>query len=85
MATAIKMPDMGTTVDYITVIKWLKQEGDMVKRGDILCEVQTDKAVTELESAAQGVLLRQVVAEDTDVKVGDVIAYVGEPGEKIPD
>ena len=84
MATAIKMPDLGTNVEQITVLKWLKKEGEAVKRGDMLCEIQTDKAATELESVAQGVLLKQVVAENTDVAVGDVIAYIGQPGEKIP-
>ena len=84
MATAIKMPDIGTTVEQITVLKWLKKEGEAVKRGEPLCEIQTDKAVTELESFSQGILLKQVVAENTDVAVGDVIAYIGQPGEKIP-
>ena len=84
MATAIKMPDLGTTVEQITVLKWLKKEGEAVKRGEPLCEIQTDKAVTELESFSQGILLKQVVAENIDVAVGDVIAYIGQPGEKIP-
>jgi pyruvate dehydrogenase E2 component (dihydrolipoamide acetyltransferase) len=84
MATAIKMPDIGTTVEQITVLKWLKKEGEAVKRGEPLCEIQTDKAVTELESFSQGILLKQVVAENTDVAIGDVIAYVGQAGEKIP-
>ena len=84
MTTAIKMPDIGTTVEQITVLKWLKKEGEAVKRGDPLCEIQTDKAATELESAAQGILLKQVVAENTDVAVGDVIAYIGQAGEQIP-
>ncbi len=85
MATAIKMPDLGTTVDSILLLKWLKQEGDQVKRGEFLCEVQTDKATTELESVAKGVLLKQVVAEDTEILVGTVIAYIGEPGESVPE
>jgi pyruvate/2-oxoglutarate dehydrogenase complex dihydrolipoamide acyltransferase (E2) component len=84
MAAAIKMPDLGTTVEQITVLKWLKKEGEAVKRGDPLCEIQTDKAVTELESVAQGVLLKQIVAENTDVAVGDVIAYIGTVGEAAP-
>ena len=82
MATEIRMPDLGTTVEQLTLIKWLKKEGDEVKRGDPLCEVQTDKAVVELESVAQGVLLRRVVAEDSEVTVGDVIAYVGQSKER---
>ena len=84
MAHEIKMPDLGTNVEQVTVLKWLKKEGEAVKRGDSLCEIQTDKAVTELESFSQGILLKQVVAENTDVAVGDVIAYVGQAGENIP-
>ena len=85
MAKAIKMPDLGTTVDKVTLLNWLKQEGEQVKRGEALCEVETDKATTELESVAQGVLLRQVVPAGTEIEVGTVIAYVGEPGESIPE
>ena len=85
MATEIKMPDLGTTVEQVKLVKWLKNEGDDVKRGDLLCEVETDKATTELQSIAQGVLLKQVVGEDTDVFVGDVIAFVGQPGESLPE
>ena len=84
MAIAIKMPDIGATVEQITILKWLKKEGQAIKRGEPLCEIQTDKAVTELESVAQGILLKQVVAENTDVAVGDVIAYVGAPDECAP-
>jgi len=85
MAVEIKMPDLGTTVETVVLTKWLKQEGDEVKRGELLCEVQTDKANTELESVAEGTLLKQVVAEDTEVTVGTIIAYVGQPGESIPE
>ena len=84
MTTEIKMPDLGTTVETVILLKWLKQEGDEVKRGEPLCEVQTDKANTELESVAKGVLLKQVIAEDTEIPVGTVIAYIGEPGESAP-
>ena len=84
MAKAIKMPDLGTTVDKVTLVNWLKQEGEQIKRGEALCEVETDKATTELESVAQGVLLRQVVAAGTEIEVGTVIAYVGEAGESVP-
>ena len=85
MATEIKMPDLGTTVETVVLLKWLKQQGDEVKRGELLCEVQTDKANTELESVAKGILLKQVVAEDTEISVGTVIAYIGEPGESVPE
>jgi len=83
MARAIKMPDLGTTVDKVTLINWLKQEGEAVDRGDALCEVQTDKAVNEVESIAKGVLLRQAVSAGEEIEQGTVIAYVGAPGEEV--
>jgi len=85
MAIEIKMPDLGTNVDTVVLLKWLKKEGDTVKMGEPLCEVQTDKANTELESVASGVLLKQMIEEDCEVSVGTVIAYVGESGETIPE
>ena len=83
MATAIKMPDLGTTVDTVTLIKWLKNEGDTVDRGEPLCEIQTDKAVNEVESIAKGVLLRREVTEGSEIEKGTIIAYVGKEGESI--
>lgn len=85
MPTAIKIPDIGTTVDQVKLVKWLKKEGDSVKRGDALCEVETDKAVSELESIAEGTLLKILVAEDTEVVQESIIAYVGIPGEEVPE
>ena len=85
MATPIKMPDLGTNVEEIRLVQWLKQEGDPVKRGEPLCEVETDKATDELESVAEGVLLRQVVPADSEITCGTIIAYVGQPGESIPE
>lgn len=85
MATEIRMPDLGTNLDTITVTAWLKQVGEPVKVGESLCEIETDKAVSELESVAAGVLLRHAVPEGTDVEVGDIIAYVGVAGEIVAD
>ena len=85
MSVEVKMPDLGTTVESVVLLKWLKQVGEVVKRGEPLCEVQTDKANTELESVAKGTLLKQVVAENTEIPVGTVIAYIGEPGENVPE
>ncbi|MFH1918346.1 MAG: dihydrolipoamide acetyltransferase family protein [Planctomycetota bacterium] len=85
MATAIKIPDLGTTTDEVKLVEWLKQEGDPVKRGEALCEVETDKATDELESVAEGVLLRQVVPAGSEIVSGTIIAYVGSPGELIPE
>jgi len=85
MAVEIKMPDLGTNVDTVVLLKWLKKEGDTVKMGEPLCEVQTDKANMELESVTSGTLLKQIIEEDCEVSVGTVIAYVGESGETIPE
>ncbi|MBU4211277.1 MAG: 2-oxo acid dehydrogenase subunit E2 [Verrucomicrobia bacterium] len=84
MATVIRMPDFGTTVEQVKLIRWLKNMGATVKRGDVLCEVETDKAVSELESVAEGILLKHVVPEGADVEKGTIIAYVGTPGESLP-
>ncbi len=84
MATAIKIPDLGTNVEQVRLVAWLKKEGDHINRGDLLCEVETDKAVSELESIAEGILLKQVVPEDTELEQGAVIAYVGAVGETLP-
>jgi pyruvate dehydrogenase E2 component (dihydrolipoamide acetyltransferase) len=85
MAVAIKLPDMGTNVEECKVHAWRVQVGEPVKRGDVLADIETDKAVAELESTAEGVLLKQVVAAGVMATTGDVLAYVGQKGEAIPD
>jgi len=85
MPVAIKVPDLGTTVDEIKLVAWLVEEGEQVKRGDALAEIETDKAASELESVAEGVLLKHVVLAGETAAKGDVLAYVGKPGETIPD
>src|ERR1700760_2340995 len=79
MLSKITMPSGGTNTDQLLVISWKKKAGDAVKRGDILLEVETDKAVLEVESFAQGTLLQRLVEEGSYGTVGDVIAYIGEP------
>ena len=85
MATAITMPDLGTTVEDVVLLKWLKEVGDPINRGEALCEVETDKATTDLESIAKGVLLKKVASEGDSITVGTIVAYVGELGETVPD
>jgi pyruvate dehydrogenase E2 component (dihydrolipoamide acetyltransferase) len=85
MAVAIKLPDMGTNVEECKLVSWRVQEGQRVKRGDVLADIETDKAVAELESTAEGVLLRQMVKAGVLAQMGDVLAYVGQPGESVPD
>ena len=83
MATEIKVPDLGTTVEEVKLIRWLKQEGDPVQRGEALCEIETDKAAVDLESYAEGILLKRLVDNEAMVAIGTVIAHVGQPGETI--
>src|ERR1039458_1471697 len=85
MAVAIKLPDMGTNVEECKLHTWRVQEGQRVKRGDVLADIETDKAVAELESTAEGVLLRHMVKAGVMAQTGDVLAYIGQPGESIPD
>jgi pyruvate dehydrogenase E2 component (dihydrolipoyllysine-residue acetyltransferase) len=84
MAVVIRLPDMGTNVDECRLLAWRVQEGQHVRRGEVLAEIETDKAVAELESTAEGVLLRQAVKVGDRARMGDVLAYVGEPGESLP-
>src|SRR5215469_12067759 len=85
MAVAIRMPDLGTNVEECKLLAWRVREGEGVKRGEVLAEIETDKAVAELESTAEGVLLRQAVKAGDPARTGDVLAYVGQPGELLPD
>ena len=77
MAKSVKMPDLGTTVDSVTLVEWLVKPGDTVKRGDPLANVETDKAVAELESVANGEILELRVENGEVIDVGKVIAYIG--------
>ena len=85
MAVAIKIPDMGVTMDTMVLENWLVEEGDEIERGDVLAEIQTDKALSDLESFARGVLLKKMVDNGAEVQVGQVVAYIGAPGETVPD
>jgi pyruvate dehydrogenase E2 component (dihydrolipoamide acetyltransferase) len=84
MAVAIRMPALGQTTDELTIMSWLKEEGETVKVGEPLYTVETDKTTLEAESPYAGTLLKIVAAVQTMVQVGDVIAYIGKPGEAIP-
>jgi pyruvate dehydrogenase E1 component subunit beta len=82
MAIEIKMPALSPTMEEGTLAKWLVKEGDSVKSGDILAEIETDKATMEFEAVDEGVIEKIVVPEGTDeVKVGAVIALLAGEGE----
>jgi pyruvate dehydrogenase E2 component (dihydrolipoamide acetyltransferase) len=83
MAQIIDMPKLSDTMTVGTLAKWLKQEGDAVKSGDMLAEIETDKATMELESFFEGILLRQFVKVGSQVPIGAPLCAVGEKGEKV--
>ncbi|WP_343347365.1 pyruvate dehydrogenase complex E1 component subunit beta [Sphingomicrobium sp. XHP0239] len=86
MATELKMPALSPTMEEGTLAKWLKSEGDEVAAGDILAEIETDKATMEFEAVDEGTLLKILVPEGTDnVAVGTAIAMIGEEGEDVSD
>src|SRR6266436_4096260 len=83
MATKVHMEALSPTMEEGRLVKWNKHEGDPVKSGDTLAEVETDKAVMELVARADGQLLKVMVPEGTTVPVGNVVAWIGKPGEKV--
>ncbi|MED4750737.1 dihydrolipoamide acetyltransferase family protein [Brevibacillus choshinensis] len=85
MATAVFMPKLSMTMETGTVIQWFKQEGDLVREGDVLLEVLTDKINIEVESYSTGTLLKIYYGPDQVVPVNQVIGYVGEASEVVPD
>jgi pyruvate dehydrogenase E2 component (dihydrolipoamide acetyltransferase) len=77
----VLMPRLSDTMQEGVLSLWLKQEGDQVRRGDVLAEIETDKATMELEAYDDGVLQRLLVAEGTTVPIGEPIAIIGEGAE----
>ena len=85
MAHPILMPKPGQMTEECTLVAWHKAEGDAVKKGDVLFEIETDKSNMDVEAFEEGVLLKRIVEVGQTVPVNAVCAYVGEPGEAIPD
>jgi pyruvate dehydrogenase E2 component (dihydrolipoamide acetyltransferase) len=83
VAIDVIMPQMGADMTEGTVVRWLKQPGDEVKRGEALAEIETDKATVELEAFDSGILKKVVVPEGDTVPVGQVIAILGSPDEQV--
>ncbi len=81
MAEIIRMPKMSDTMTEGVVVKWLVKEGDQIKSGDIIAEVETDKATMDFECYSKGTLLYIAVKEGQSVPVDGVVAVVGQPGE----
>jgi len=85
MATKVIMPKLGESIVEGTVNAWLKQEGDEIEEYEGLLDVETDKVTTEVPSPARGTILKILVPEGETVDVGTTLAWIGEPGEEIPE
>ena len=85
MATEILMPALSPTMEEGTLAKWLKKEGDTISAGDIIAEIETDKATMEFEAVDEGIMGKILIAEGTEnVKVNTPIAVLVEEGEEVP-
>jgi len=83
MATKVLMEALSPTMEEGRLVEWKKKEGDTVSAGDVLAEVETDKAVMDLVARAGGTLLKQFVTAGTTVPVAEVVAVIGQPGEEV--
>ena len=81
MAFEFKFPDIGEGLTEGEIVRWLVKEGDGIKEGQSLVEVETDKALAEIPSPRTGVILKIMAREKEVVKVGQVIVVIGEKGE----
>jgi pyruvate dehydrogenase E2 component (dihydrolipoamide acetyltransferase) len=82
MAVPITIPQATISMEEGTIVRWLKVEGEVVTEGDVLFEIETDKAVVEVPAPATGVLLRTLIAKGI-TRVNDVVGWIGEPGEAL--
>jgi len=85
MAKKVIMPKLGLTMEEGVINKWLVKEGDRVNKGDVLFEVATDKVNMEVESPAEGVVLKILYPEGATVPITEAVAYIGKEGEEIPE
>ena len=81
----VEMPKMGDTMEEGKILRWIKQEGDQVVKGESLAEVETDKVNIEIESFASGVLRKILVPEGGSAPIGASIALIGAPDKPLPD
>src|SRR5215207_2233265 len=83
MSETISMPKLGFDMQEGILVRWVKNEGENVNKGDVLAEIETDKATVEVESSASGVVRKLLVEAGSVVPIGDPIAIVGSADEKI--
>jgi len=85
MVTYVKLPKLTWTMEEGVIRRWLKKEGDEVKKGEPICEVETEKSLDELEAPESGVLRKIIVQEGSIAKVNQIIAIIGEADEPLPE
>jgi dihydrolipoamide dehydrogenase len=85
MAIEVVVPMLGITIEKGKILRWLKSEGDFVRKGEPIFEVETDKLVTEVESPVSGILKKILLREDIEVPVLTVVAIITEKGEELPE
>jgi pyruvate dehydrogenase E2 component (dihydrolipoamide acetyltransferase) len=84
VATEVKLPRLGQGMESGTIVRWLVSEGEPVKKGDPLYEVDTEKVTQEVEAEADGVLLK-ITVQEGEVPVGEIVAFIGSEGESVPE
>ncbi len=85
MITEVTMPKLGLTMEEGTILNWLKEEGETIRAGETLLSVETDKVSIDVEAPAGGTILKIVAPQGTTLPLGEIIAYIGDPGEAIPE
>ena len=85
MPSKVIMPQGGQDLSTGRIVRWLKAEGDAVREGEVICEVESEKSVFEVSAPQDGYLLKILAEEGQDVEILTTIAYVGHEGEALPD
>jgi pyruvate/2-oxoglutarate dehydrogenase complex dihydrolipoamide acyltransferase (E2) component len=85
IVTTLKVPKTGgLPTTKVNVVRWLKQEGEAVKRGEAVVELETEKVNYELDSPVEGILLKILMKEGAEVPVGDAVCHIGQVDDAIP-
>jgi len=83
MASIMRMPKLGLTMEKGTIVTWFKKEGDKIKKGETIVKIETDKIVNDIESPYSGTLLKILSPPDTDVVVQSPLCIIGKPCENL--
>ena len=83
MASIIRMPKLGLTMEKATIVTWFKNEGDPIKKGETIVEIETDKIVNDIQSPYAGTVLKILTPPDTEVMVQSPLCIIGEPHENL--